>query len=211
MSSVGLLLRRVGRPLKLNRAIAAVIRPNDYELKFQELMLATVLPDDVVWDVGANLGLYCELFSAAVGSGGAVIAFEPSPGNRERLEQAVAPLANVRVIPAALGEHTRPAYLTQGSDALGATSSLNSTAGPDSITVGQHSGDDVVSRGTAPLPHVIKIDVEGSELEVLKGMSRVLCAARLRAICVEVHFGLLLERGVPDAPSQIERLLKDTG
>jgi hypothetical protein len=55
------------------------------------------------------------------------------------------------------------------------------------------------------------LGIDGCELEVLKGMPRVLCAARLRAICVEVHFALLLERGLPNAPSQIERLLKDTG
>jgi hypothetical protein len=55
------------------------------------------------------------------------------------------------------------------------------------------------------------LSVDDCELEVLTGMPRLLRASRLRAICVEVHFGLLLERGVPHAPSRIERLLKDAG
>jgi hypothetical protein len=55
------------------------------------------------------------------------------------------------------------------------------------------------------------LGVDGCELEVLTGMPRFLRVSRLRAICVEVHFGLLLERGLPNAPSRIERLLKDAG
>ncbi|NEQ84963.1 MAG: FkbM family methyltransferase [Moorea sp. SIO2I5] len=40
-------------------------------------------------------------------------------------------------------------------------------------------------------PNILKIDVEGFEIEVLKGMQTVLASSTLRAVFIEVHFKLL--------------------
>ena len=50
-----------------------------YEESVRTAMFACIRPGDCVWDVGANIGLYSELFAAAVGPAGKVISFEPSP------------------------------------------------------------------------------------------------------------------------------------
>jgi hypothetical protein len=63
--------------------------------------------------------------------------------------------------------------------------------------------------GDLAKPDVVKIDVEGFELEVIRGMRSVL--GSVRAAFIEVHFGLLEERGMRQAPSEIVAELKGLG
>jgi hypothetical protein len=58
-------------------------------------------------------------------------------------------------------------------------------------------------------PNVIKVDVEGFEEEVLTGLSETLKSSELRSVLVEVHFMKLENRGRMDAPTRIEKLLRD--
>lgn len=73
------------------------------------------------------------------------------------------------------------------------------------------TGQGLIQGGEAMVPNAIKIDVEGFELEVLQGLGTHLAAPALRAIGVEVHFGILQERGMADAPQRIEQLLARNG
>lgn len=58
---------------------------------------------------------------------------------------------------------------------------------------------------------MVKIDVEGFELDVLKGMSGLLADPALRAIFVEVHFLALANRGLHTAPADMIALLRAAG
>src|SRR5262245_26946910 len=87
-------------------------------------MLEAIRPGDTIWDVGANVGHYSKVFSETVGSPGLVIAYEPSPHNREALQKVVGCLENVHVMPIALGDVRRAVYIEQGADRLGATSRI---------------------------------------------------------------------------------------
>lgn len=60
-------------------------------------------------------------------------------------------------------------------------------------------------------PNVIKIDVEGFEYEVIEGLSAYLSSPTVKSIGIEVHFGILEERGLSQAPRWIERLLNGKG
>jgi hypothetical protein len=60
-------------------------------------------------------------------------------------------------------------------------------------------------------PNLLKIDVEGFEEEVLKGMELLLAAPQVRAIFLEVHFEILESRGRSEAPLRIEKLLRSNG
>ena len=60
-------------------------------------------------------------------------------------------------------------------------------------------------------PNVIKIDVEGHEGAVMDGMYSLLPDRRLRCIGIEVHFGLLDERGESAKPKQMEHTLLQHG
>ena len=60
-------------------------------------------------------------------------------------------------------------------------------------------------------PNVVKVDVEGHEGDVFDGFGDLLGDKRLRAMGVEVHFGVLHSRGEDKTPARIERLLKNAG
>jgi hypothetical protein len=61
------------------------------------------------------------------------------------------------------------------------------------------------------VPNLVKVDVEGFELEVLRGFGELLDSPELRSIFVEVHFTLLHERGLGSAPTEIVSLLTRHG
>jgi FkbM family methyltransferase len=206
--------RNLARRIGLNRLIASLVAGKDYEERFQAAMLASIRQGDIVWDVGANIGLYSKKFAAITGSAGKVFAYEPSPANLQFLKVAVASLTNVTVLPVALGEHEGIVVLQQGDDLLGATSRIvNKRYGKaeKQIEVPLSTGDGLVSTGTVASPNVIKIDTEGFELDVLFGLRQTLQEKSLRAVCIEMHFALLQERGLQNAPSEIERLLGSSG
>lgn len=206
-------LRSLGRALGLNRVVASITVGVGYERRFRQALVTSVRAGDTIWDVGANAGIYATLFSNLTGPGGRVFAFEPGPGSQQRLRAAVAALDNVTVMPVALGARKATVYLQQGLDALGATSQITNdgAAAPGRVAVQQEAGDDLVSAAVVASPNVIKIDTEGHELEVLRGLEATLRNTTLRAVCVEVHFGLLEARNLPDAPSEIEQLLSAAG
>lgn len=207
-------LRTASRALGLNRVIERVFNPSEYEVLFKKTMLASIRPGDCVWDIGANVGFYSALFADIVGTSGKVFAFEPSAWNSKTLHENTQGKANITILPFALGEREALVSFQQGEDALGATSRIvESTldSGGAQVQVRLVRGDKLIEDGVALSPSFIKIDTEGFELDVLKGLQGTLTNPALRTLCIEVHFGLLNERGLPDAPSEIESLLKSSG
>lgn len=207
-------VRAIGRRLGINRLAARLIVRGDYEARFGQALEASVRPGDCVWDVGANVGLYTRQFATWTMDRGSVYAFEPSPANAARLRAATAGAANVRVIECALGaEHGRGLF-AQGEDATGATSKLVGSIAAttaNTIQVPIRTGFELVESGEASSPNVIKIDTEGYELDVVRGLGPITESRALRAILIEVHFGLLEARGLADAPSTLESLLARAG
>ena len=174
-------------------------------------MFECIRPGDCVWDVGANIGLYSELFAEAVGPTGAVVSFEPSPGCVAALEarcQGSSACASWQVVAGALSDADGQAWLSMAD---GSTAPGNHLAdGPENSTIHVRKlrADSVVAAGY-PSPSVIKIDVEGFEGEVIDGLGALLASRSLKAICAEVHFRALSERGKPAEPARMARLLKD--
>jgi FkbM family methyltransferase len=207
--------RRWSRAVGVNRLLARLRSGTGYEGVFHHALMTALRKGICVWDVGANVGFYTSRFAEAVGPEGKVFAFEPSPFNRERLRKAVEPYGNVTVIPAALGERDGTASFRQGEDSLGASSRVLDGPAPggqeDGSEVRMVRGDALLSSGAVSAPQVIKIDTEGFELEVLRGLEGFLRSATLETLCVEVHSALLAERGLKDGPRQVERILKDAG
>jgi FkbM family methyltransferase len=160
-----------------------------------------VSPGSVVVDVGAHVG-YNALYAAVrVGREGRVYAVEPAPDNVEVLLRNIGSnqASNVAVFGCAAGRthSTRDLYVR------GAASAVNSLF-PSSI-YGQVTGvvpvtvapvDDLVAETNVSL---VKIDVEGAELDALAGMSRIISTPGIRLI-VEWHPALQQAAGhSPDA------------
>jgi FkbM family methyltransferase len=207
-------LRNVGRATRINRLLVPFVLGSGYESAFEESLLAAIQPGDYVWDVGANVGLYTVKFASKIGDTGRVLAFEPSATNRNHLQNSVSSIRNVVVVPLALGDRDGIMRFAQGCDALGATSRIvdsarNGVKGTTEVQVAR--ADSLIATGTALVPNVVKIDTEGSELDVLQGFGDLICRPELRALFIEVHFGLLQARGLSDGPQRIERLLMGSG
>jgi FkbM family methyltransferase len=190
------------------------LRPaGSYEEHFHEALVQAVKPGDVVWDVGANVGLYTEQFCQWVGKDGFVVAFEPGVEACESIRARIPDCAWLQVENAALGETdtTGRLVIAEGSvDNHVATDADAANGDVNSIPVAISRGD-TVCRRLGRTPNVVKVDVEGFEEEVLLGMGEVLKSPELRNVLVEVHFLKLEMRGRATAPVRIEKLLKSNG
>ena len=135
------------------------------------------------------------------------MAIEPNPNACRRLQGRIDGLDNVAIVKAALADEQKTMILAL----RGRRSQLVPEEGGRCTRVAVFTADGLIAAGRAPLPHVLKIDAEGFELEVLRGMKGLLRWDGLRVIGMEVHHALLAERGVPDAPREIERRLTEAG
>ncbi len=214
-SGVVIVARSIGRVTGMNRLLAVWLNGRGYETRYDNHFSATLREGDCVWDVGANIGYYTRMFANRIGSTGKVFAFEPSPVNFARLREACGALSNVDPRPIGLARETGTVTFLQGDDELGATSriidSASSISGSVTSVVVVRPGAELIQSGEVAAPNIIKIDVEGFELEVLEGLGRELGSETLRAIGVEVHFKLLSLRDMSDAPHRIEQLLINNG
>jgi len=165
------------------------------ELMEEESIIESVLTDvtskDVFYDVGANVGLYtCFVGQRSRQS----VAFEPHPVNRDRLEENLElnDISDVNVREEALSDFSGTAQLAiGGSDVAGeGAHTLSTGSDTNTISVSTIRGDDL---GNIPEPDVMKIDVEGAELSVLRGMRETLDECRI--IYCETHSDKLANRG----------------
>jgi len=146
----------------------------------------------IALDIGAHHGLYTLLASKQVGSGGMVVAFEPSPRERKQLSRNVRLncCRNVRIKPFALGSKRSQTdlYLVDGGE-----DGCNSLRPPvvDSETrpvrVEVYPFDDVAPTLGLTKVDFVKLDVEGGELDVLKGALRLFKTIPRPVLLVEVY------------------------
>lgn len=151
----------------------------------------------VFWDVGANVGIYS--IYAAKAAGCRVFAFEPSVFNLEFLARNsyLNGLSDkVCLVPLALGDATGAGKLHMTTtDWGGALSTFGQTYGSDGqplVQVFEYSTisismDEAVERLRIPVPHYVKIDVDGIEHLILAGGNGVL--KQVRGVLVEISKG----------------------
>ena len=147
-------------------------------------LLRFIEPGDVCWDIGANIGFYTCLFAAQVTDTGAVVTFEPARHTYRYLRENVAlnQFTNVTLINKGLSDTAaaRPLYYTDAVLTEG-TASLKYTNGRTaSEPVKLDTIDALICE--LPVPNLIKIDVEGYQLEVLRGGEN----------CLRTHAPLLI-------------------
>lgn len=151
--------------------------------------LENVQADDVVYDVGANVGVYTCFASRKVNDG-TVVAFEPYPPNIEPLERNIG-LNNGRgqVLDVALSNTAGTVEFgsPRSHDAGGATASMTRSAGTEGFSATTERGDELIDKGTIPQPTVVKIDVEGAEPLVIDGLRAALLNDECRLLYCEVH------------------------
>lgn len=163
------------------------------EAVVQRTLAQTLEPGQVVYDVGANIGFFTIICSRLVGPQGRVYAFEPMPQNAATLRHNVTlnALENAVVVEKAASSSSGTAELMisdwSGLHVLNVGGVSPPYRGGDiRINVETVTLDDFFSATDARPPDVVKIDVEGAELEVIKGMSAMLVSTKPLLIC-ELH------------------------
>ena len=141
-----------------------------YEAKQSALFSQRVRPGQQVIDVGAAAGYYTLLAAKCVGASGSVIACEPDAGNLRFLRAHVARnrLANVRILPLALADENGSARFGRPS---GTGRGRLTHDGASEVAVRRL--DDLAAE-LSLRPQHLKIDVEGAELDVLRGGERLI-------------------------------------
>ena len=155
---------------------------------------------DVVYDIGANIGLYCR-FMVQCFKSSHVYAFEPVETNRLLIARnmAIAARSNqVTILPCAVADNDGTAEfeiddLTSNTGALcavthGKASESRAQYGLPPVTTRVQIArlDTLIESQCLATPDVIKIDVEGAESMVLDGSRNLLSAHRPR-LAIELH------------------------
>jgi FkbM family methyltransferase len=193
-----------------HRGYLAGLRDGTIEKLQADTFRAAVTPGMTVVDAGAFLGWYSLLAGRAVGPRGCVHAFEPDPGNLRRLRRNITLnqlSLTVTATDKALSDRSGPQELhvvegepSQNSLFLALPESVSRTV--ECVRLDDYlGGDDSVD--------VLKIDVEGAEVKVLRGMRNLLTRDRPMTIFVECLPKALEAAG--DSPAELGRFLADAG
>jgi len=182
----------------------AIFLYGTYEVAVTKFLQAVLPRGGLFIDVGANTGYHVVVAAKAVGSKGAVHAFEPVDSLRERLLRNVQRnrFANVTVSDKAVWSRkgSLPFFVDISPDnSVLSSAVLREGSQVEPVTVVATTLDEVASRLDRSVS-VVKIDVEGGEKEVLQGASRLL-SGRARPVLVFESFH------VPP----LARQLSDTG
>lgn len=174
----------------LHRAAAVKVvygNPPDY----REMMVwRRVLHEgDLFLDVGANIGGY-SIWAGELGA--QVVALEPAPDTFKLLaENAALNSYPITVMQAAAGAANGTAAFTKGQDALNRFDP-SGAASTEVVTVDSLIGEKIVSG--------MKVNVEGFEIEVLRGCEKALQEQRIRLIQLEWNHECLRSLGIDREP-----------
>ncbi len=160
--------------------------------------LGSLTAGDVLWDVGANVGLYA-LFAAKV-TGCTVVAFEPEARNYALLIENIAlNHLNDRVLASNIPLYSTHSMgvlqihaITQGgayNEFISGLETRRATPEPNRISQWQISttADELVGSYGLPQPTHIKLDVDGNEPDILCGAQETLANDVCKSVLVEVE------------------------
>lgn len=178
------------------------------ETVYTAAMLENLREDDVLFDVGANVGMVT-LHAAKICR---TVAFEPDPSFRHRLEVNGALNADrtFTLEPTAVSDADGTVVLYTDGDDGNSPSLVHQRGEGSSVSVVARSLDSLVSEARLPRPTVIKLDIEGAEILALRGAVQLLTGPeKPRALFIEVHDSFL--PGFGSSADEVNALLHQFG
>jgi len=150
---------------------------------------------DVIVDIGANIGYYALLESKLVGEKGKVYAIEPVPESVNLLKKNISlnRRSNIEVFQLAIGGRITTDYIYI-SPALNVSSLIKPKANRfiKKIKIKVTTLDEFLK--DKPFPTLIRMDVEGYEIEIIKGMRNILESNKPLKILIEIHPHIIKEK-----------------
>jgi FkbM family methyltransferase len=176
--------------LELNPRTGQSYLRGEGEMAVQATLAERLRPGMIFYDLGANLGLYTLLAARLVTATGKVFSFEPDPKNAANLRRNIQRngFTNVTVVECGIWSSTGDMYfIAAGSDSPDHGLGKFVEHGPPNsgALIPCVSLDDFIQ--TAPTPDAIKCDIEGAEVEALRGAGKLLQSPRRPWIILETH------------------------
>jgi FkbM family methyltransferase len=176
--------------LELNPRTGQSYLRGEAEQAVQATLAERLRPGMIFYDLGANLGLFTLLAARLVTATGKVFSFEPDPTNRANLRRNIQRngFTNVTVVESGIWSSTgNRSFVTANADSPDhGVGKFVEHATPDSSTLMPCvSLDDFVQ--TASPPDAIKCDIEGAEVEALRGAAKLLHSPSRPWIIMEMH------------------------
>lgn len=160
-----------------------------FEKKVKEFFKQNIIKNMNMLDVGADMGYYTVLFADLVGKGGKIYAFEPIPKANEKLIKNIKlnNFENVIVCDFALSDRNGSTILVKpGTESRISMDPSKEKNKNDTIDVLMKTFDDYAAESKINKIDFIKIDVEGAEMNVLKGMKKSITKFHPEFL-IEVH------------------------
>ena len=179
----------------------SLVLDDEYETEQCELVRQILPPGGTFIDIGANEGFFSSLAAKVVGPSGLVIAVEPQGrlGDVLEINLSLNGSGNFRIYNAAISEidgGTVEISLTPTSN-TGATSAVRKYRWSRKFeTVPTRTVDALILENKLHQVDLMKIDVEGFELEVVKSAGQALADRKVKTLAVDYHQGILQARGV---------------
>ncbi len=164
------------------------------ESNYEKFMLAKVNECLTIFDVGANIGYYSIQFARL--TKGNVFSFEPIANQYSLLSRNIEinHLKNVKAEKKAISDSNeiKRFYLSENEETGTSSVEIPTSTYED---VQCTTLDDYTKANGIPFIDLIKIDVEGHELKVLKGMTGLLSGSNIKKIFMEIHTASLNSAG----------------
>ncbi len=174
-----------------------LIRYGEYEPASSYIFNSLIKKDMIVLDIGGNIGYFSLLASKLVGKHGKVYVFEPDPTNIIFLKKNIElnKIKNIILVNKCVSNkegvltlYLHPKFHSCHSIFKSTSNSINHID-VESITL-----DDMFSNENFKIPF-IKMDIEGGEIEALKGMGKILEKNKVLYLLTECNLRILKSRG----------------
>jgi FkbM family methyltransferase len=158
------------------------------EPEVQGLLADVLRRGDVFYDIGANIGFFALIAARLVHPTGIVYAFEPAPAQAATLRRnaEMNGLFNIVVREEAVFSSSGTGRFRIDSDPVGGRVASPNGAEDRDIRVRLVTIDELVQAGAVRPPNIVKLDVEGAEVEAIRGM-RLTIEESLPLIVCEMH------------------------
>jgi FkbM family methyltransferase len=159
----------------------------DLDPKLTHIAKVILRRGDCVLDIGANIGVFALQTAQFVGSEGRVVAFEPQPGLANLLEKSAHrnEFENLEVHRVALGDRSTEGILCVPEGNSGSGSLVNRYEESEELAVTIEKGDPYLSSLGLNEVRLIKMDVEGFETRILRGMKDFIARVKPHAFLIE--------------------------
>ncbi|MBL7910991.1 MAG: FkbM family methyltransferase [Bacteroidia bacterium] len=137
-----------------------------------DLLKKHIQKNDVVLDIGANIGFYATILSDIVGENGEVHCFEPDTKNFDHLKKTTANFKNIKINNKAVGPRTEKLKIYTSKNLNVDHRTYKPEEYDKEIEIDAVSIDDHLSANTKV--NFIKMDIQGFEMQAIQGMQNIL-------------------------------------